>query len=273
MALSYDEVDALADYAQEHGVTFPLLSDPDHEIIERFGILNTLVEVDDHPWYGIPFPGTYVVDGDGTITAKFFENNLFLRASSDQLLRSALGEEIELEPLPERPTEVLVDVAVGDDPVGVGVLHDLIVRFAVPEGLHLYGDPVPDGMVATSVDFDEDEGLVVRPAEFPATTEHTLAGTGEVLHIFEGDVTIRVPITHNGRSLQWRDDGSTFVTVAGTVRWQACDDDVCHLPQAHRFELELPARPINMFERERPEDSERMDFHKHFAKMSERRAT
>ena len=101
----------------------------------------------------------------------------------------------------------------------------------------------------------------------------TLAGTGEVLHIFEGDVTIRVPITHNGRSLQWRNDGSTYITVAGTVRWQACDDDVCHLPQAHRFELELPARPINMFERERPEDSERMDFRKHFAKMSERRAT
>ena len=77
------------------------------------------------------------------------------------------------------------------------------------------------GMVATSVDFDEDEGLVVRPAEFPATTEHTLAGTGEVLHIFEGDVTIRVPITHNGRSLQWRNDGSTYITVAGTVHTNA----------------------------------------------------
>ena len=209
----------------------------------------------------------------GVITAKFFENNLFLRASSDQLLRAALGETIELEPLPERPTEVVVDVSVGSDPIGVGVLHDLVVRFAVPDGLHLYGNPVPEGMVATSVDFDDDEGLVVRPADYPATTQHMLAGTGEVLHIFEGDVTVTIPITHNGRSLQWRDDGSTFITVAGTIRWQACDDDVCHLPQTQRFELEIPARPVNMFERERAEDSVRMDFRKHFARMSERRAT
>lgn len=252
-------------------MTFPLLSDPDYEVIERFGILNTLIDPDDHPWYGIPFPGTYVTDADGVITAKFFENNLFLRANSDQLLRAALGEEIELEPLPERPTEVIVDVTVDADEIGVGVLHDMVIRFAVPEGLHLYGEPVPEGMVATTIDFDEDEGLVVRPAVFPATVEHTLAGTGEVLHIFEGDVTIRVPITHNGRSIQWRDDGSTFIAVGGTVRWQACDDDVCHLPQAHRFDLEIEARTVNMFERERAEDSERMDFRTHFAKMHSRR--
>ena len=247
------------------------MSDPDHEIIERFGILNTLIDPDDHPWYGIPFPGSYVVDADGVITAKFFENNLFLRASSDQLIRAALGEEIELEPLPERPTEVVVDVTVDATEIGVGVLHDLLVRFAVPEGLHLYGEPVPTGMVATSVDFDDDEGLVARPAEFPETIEHTLAGTGEVLHVFEGEVTIRVPITHNGRSLQWRDDGSTFIEVAGTVRWQACDDDVCHLPQTYRFELEVPARAVNMFERQRADGSERMDFKKHFARMTRRR--
>ncbi len=41
-AVSYDEPDALEAYAAEYGVTFPLLSDPDSEIIERFGILNTL---------------------------------------------------------------------------------------------------------------------------------------------------------------------------------------------------------------------------------------
>ena len=95
-ALSYDEPDALAAFAEEHGVTFPLLSDPDSEIIERFGILNTLIESDDHPWYGIPFPGSYAVDAGGTIVAKFFEANLALRANADQLLRAALGEPIRI---------------------------------------------------------------------------------------------------------------------------------------------------------------------------------
>ena len=55
-ALSYDEPDALADYVAAHDVTFTMLSDPDSEVIESFGILNTLIPPDDHPWYGIPSP-------------------------------------------------------------------------------------------------------------------------------------------------------------------------------------------------------------------------
>ncbi len=43
LAVSYDEPDALQAYAAEYGVGFPLLSDPDSEIIELFGILRDLV--------------------------------------------------------------------------------------------------------------------------------------------------------------------------------------------------------------------------------------
>lgn len=274
MALSYDEPDALADYAWEHGVTFPLLSDPDSEIIGRFGILNTLIAPDDHPWYGIPFPGTYVTDGDGVIVAKFFESSLFLRPSAPQLLRAALGEEVALQPVERSTSEVTFDVAIEpaeSEAIGLGILHDLVVRFAVPDGQHLYGEPVPDGMVATTVEFDDDDGIVIRPAVYPATSPHTLGGTGEVLPVFAGDVTIRVPFTHNGRSLVDHDDGPSTIRVAGTIRWQACDDEACHLPRAERFELQVPATRANKVRVERPEGSTGMDFAHHFARMKARR--
>ena len=67
-ALSYDEADAQRDFREAHGIAYPLLSDPDSEVIRSFGILNTLIDPDDHPWYDIPFPGTYVVNADGVIT-------------------------------------------------------------------------------------------------------------------------------------------------------------------------------------------------------------
>ncbi len=60
-ALSYDEADALRDFGDAHGITYTLLFDPDSNVIRSFGILNTLIDPDDHPWYGIPYPGTYVV--------------------------------------------------------------------------------------------------------------------------------------------------------------------------------------------------------------------
>ncbi len=61
-ALSYDETDALKDFADAHNITYTLLSDPDSQVIRSFGILNTLIDPTDHPWYGIPYPGTYVLN-------------------------------------------------------------------------------------------------------------------------------------------------------------------------------------------------------------------
>jgi hypothetical protein len=252
-------------------VSFPLLSDPKSEIIERFGILNTLVEEDDHPWHGIPFPGTYVTDAEGIITAKFFEANLALRANADQLRRAALGEEITIDPAPP-PSEVTVDVVLDGDSLAVGVVRDLLVRLRVPGGQHLYGEPVPDGMVATSVELDESVGVVVFDPKLPPTRPHTLQSTGEELQIFDGDVLIRVPITHNQRSTAKRDDGSRVVPVSGTVRWQSCDDDACSLPASHRFELELPAVLSNVPAFRPEEGSSRMDFGTHFFVMQHRHA-
>jgi len=58
--------------------------------------------------------------------------------------------------------------------------------------------------------------------------------------------------------------------VSGTTRWQACDDDVCHLPKSERFELTISLQGTNAQERRRKEGSTRMDFRHHFARMIER---
>ena len=84
-ALSYDEPDALRDFRDAHQITYSLLSDPDSKVISDFGILNTLIDPNDHPWYGIPYPGTYVINGNGVITHKFFDNNLAVRVGPEQL--------------------------------------------------------------------------------------------------------------------------------------------------------------------------------------------
>lgn len=269
-ALSYDDTDALADYANSHQVTFPLLSDPDSEIIERFGILNTIIDPDDHPWYGIPYPGVYVTDSDGRIVKKFFESSLQFRPSAEQLLRAALGEELQLPPMAPATESVAFDVDFDGNVLHASVFHDLVVRFAVPEGQHLYGEPVPQGLVATSVEIEPDLGLVTKPAVLPPSTPLTLTGSGETLNVFEGDVTVRVPIAHLSRSLNQRDDGSFIQQVRGTIRWQSCDDHQCHLPRTETFSIDIAAAP-----HDRPEDELSkpggMDVAAHLKRMVARR--
>ena len=98
--VSYDEADALADYKNAHGATFTMLSDPNSDVIRSFGILNTTIAEDDHPWYGIPYPGVYVTDSDGVIIEKFFENNFTVRPGPEQLLAALRGCLLYTSPSP-----------------------------------------------------------------------------------------------------------------------------------------------------------------------------
>lgn len=270
--ISYDEPAALRAFGEEHGIRFPLLSDPDSDVIRRFGILNTLVPEDDHPWFGIPFPGAYAIDGGGTIVAKFFENNLMVRPTVHQLVRAATGDdvssELERRSNDAQPAEVEVQIELANEPLPTGMQRDLIVRFRVPHGQHLYGEPVPAGMVSTRVEFDA--GLLVQPTHYPPSRAHSLAGTGEVLQIFDGGIPGIVQLVTSFTHTVVSKTGDAAVQVSGTVRWQACDDQTCSLPQSQRFEFSLPVAPVNV-PHYREVQPGQMDFNKHFADLNARR--
>ena len=236
----------MADFSAAYGITFPLLSDPNSEIITSFGILNTLIPPDDHPWYGVPFPGTYLIDANGVITHKFFEQTLSIRIGAEQILAAAQGEELPGAEStgadvngPAEVAAVTVDVEIDRRALPEGMRRDLVARFRVPAGQHLYGEPVPEGMVAAAIVLDDTPGLLPSETEHPPTRPLVLRGTGETLHVYEGDVTLRRPIAHNGSAGMGPDD-ERILTIGGEVRWQSCDDMQCGLPQRQRFELTIP---------------------------------
>jgi len=269
-ALSYDEADALRDFRDAHGITYTLLSDPDSDVIRSFGILNTLIDPTDHPWYGIPYPGNYVVNPEGTITHKFFDNNLGVRAGPEQLLRAALGQPmLETKASETALDAVQVSVALDGNTLAPTVQKDLVVSFSVPRGRHVYAEPAPQGSVAVDVVLDENKRLVQRPLVRPTSAPHTLAGTGESLRVHHGVFELRLPLTVNGAV---GGGGTTEIAVSGEVRWQSCDSEVCDIPAGQRFEVELPVAespPVALWGKRGT--ALEPNAKKHFLRMSERR--
>ena len=56
-------------FSDEYGIEYDLLSDAGSAVIREFGILNSIIDPEGpmaERFYGIPFPGTYVVDGAGS---------------------------------------------------------------------------------------------------------------------------------------------------------------------------------------------------------------
>jgi hypothetical protein len=269
-ALSYDEPDALRDFRDAHGITYTLLSDPDSEIIRAFGILNTLIDPNDHPWYGIPYPGTYIVNADGVITHKFFDNNLAVRAGPEQLLSAARGESLLTEAANTAvPDQVEVSVELDGEALASTVQRDLLVKFRVPRGRHVYAEPAPSGSIAVDVVLDDNPRIVQRPLIRPLSESHTLSGTGESFQVHHDSFVLRLPLTVN----RGAGGGISEINVSGEVRWQACDDEVCDIPTSQRFELVLPVSESPAVALRGKGVELEPNARSHFQRMSERRST
>ena len=83
-------VDTLAGFADARGIEFPVLSDEGSVVIKEYDLLNR----EQSPgvrFYGIPYPGTFILDAEGRVTERFFEQAYQERFTVSSIM-VALGE-------------------------------------------------------------------------------------------------------------------------------------------------------------------------------------
>ena len=236
IAVSPEPHEVIARFTERHGVSYPVLSDPDSAVINQYGILNTEVP-EDHRLYGMPFPGAYLVDADGRITQKHFNTNYRVRESAEMVIRGDLGEWYDPDDYPSATGGAVVSASLGSRELKPFSRVDLLVRIDLPEGRHAYGEPVPEGLVATSVTVTGPEELRAEAPVMPSTRPLFVEGVGEELQVFEGDIHIRVPISYRAAEAP---DGGDTVPIGIEVRYPACDELVCFLPAEERLTLDAP---------------------------------
>jgi hypothetical protein len=251
-AVSYDDQKTLREFSEAQGIPYPLLADVDSAVIRQYGILNTEVSRDDTFLYGIPFPGIYICDEDGTIVSKFFHDSYKKRESPEVLIDAALGRiqiEEESPQVSGGEADIRITAAVrgGKGSLRQGIIRHLVVRFELAEGLHIYGEPVPKGLTATSVTVEGPAGLMTLPAEYPPTEPLHLAAMDVDLEVWSGEVDIVIPFYPTGELVsETRPLDTDSVALNLEVRYQACNDQACLLPRAERFSLELPLDVIDV---------------------------
>ena len=70
--------------------SFVMLSDPDHAVIDRYGLFNE----GSPPKHPFPHPATYVIDMEGVVRYRFVETDYRVRPSNEDILAvlQGLGE-------------------------------------------------------------------------------------------------------------------------------------------------------------------------------------
>jgi hypothetical protein len=226
----------LSRFASEHGIDYPLLADPDSEVIRRFGVLNTLIDPGEK-YYGIPFPGIFIADANAVITAKFFRRYYRERETAETVLYDGLHLPINMSGNPSATDGAEVSAVIGAPALAFRQRANVYVRIALAPDMHVNGPEVPDGFVPTSVVVTSSENIGVDEPLYPPTRVHRVPKVGEI-PVFEGDIEIIVPLVS-------KVDAGTVIPLEVTVEYQACTATECLIPRTHRLSLEVPVVPLN----------------------------
>ncbi len=253
-AISYDDRKALTAFASEYQIPYPLLSDIDSKVIDRFGIRNSLIKPGDGIYYGIPFPGSYVVDENGVVMEKFFSDSHKQRPGPELLIDAALGRiglhQGEPNVATESPVandEVKISVTLHGGAIKQGIERRVVIRFEVPDGLHIYDQPVPAGMTATRIMVSGPTGLVIEPVIKPPTTKLFLKELDLELNVWSGTVDLQIPIWATSElASESRALASHETKLDIEIEYQACNDETCLLPCKIRLQLDVPIEEMHV---------------------------
>jgi peroxiredoxin len=87
--VTYDSPALQQKFVDAGSITYPFISDIDATTVKSLGILNTDYKPGDSA-YGIPYPGTFVVNRDKKIVGKIFLEGFRTRVDAEDVLAYAL---------------------------------------------------------------------------------------------------------------------------------------------------------------------------------------
>ena len=242
--ITYDPVEILADFANRRDITIPILADPESEVIRAFRVLNVHVP-EDHMAYGVPFPGAFIVDQNGLVTSKYFEDSFRDRVSAPTILLREFGSAAGTRETVVRTDHLEMKYYSTRDTVRPNLRFTLVSDFLLAEKMHVYA-PEVETYIPIRFTIEPSPYYTVHPAEYPPSEILYLPAIEESVPVFQGRYQVRQDITTLGTdNLEAVLNGNREIKIRGNFRYQACDDRICYLPQTIPLEWTLQVEPFD----------------------------
>src|SRR5262245_7709755 len=251
VGISYDSKDILAAFSKQHGITFPLLSDVGSETIKRYGILNTVAEEGLGPngkdpdviaqvklyvsanganerQRGIPFPGTFVVDRNGRVKARFFEDSYTVRNTVSNI-RVRLNEP-NTSVVATRIGSQQLDVVTypSDAAIAPGNRFSVVAQVTPHKGVHVYAPGAKNYKVIDLKVLPAQHIRTLKPV-YPRSEIYFFKPLNERVPTYQKAFTISQDVVLDGQaSTRTALAKQTSMTIGGVLTYQACDERLCY---------------------------------------------
>jgi len=245
-AISYDSPAILKDFAQRHKIEFPLLADPNSEIIRSFNVLNREAK---GMTKGMAYPGFFYIDSSGVIREKYFTPKYTDRLTANNVIAKLFPElSAEVTQNVNAPHLRLI-LEQSDRSVIPGGRVSLIAEIELPPHVHVYS-PGVQGYKPIQLTLQGLPGIELQPVVYPSSKMLYLEAIQERVPVFEGKFRISQDLTvtpsRTADALRSVFSKERTISITGDLKYQACDQTVCYPPTSVAVKWQLEILPLDL---------------------------
>jgi peroxiredoxin len=254
-AISYDPPDVIAGFARQHSITYTMLSDPGSATIRRFRVLNPLPVWAQEPGskddpvlkeeirkyvsvisarasqVGMAFPGTLILDPEGRVRQRHFEESYVERNTvSNLLIKSGgvAGAAITGTKVSTAHIDVTTYPSTGI--ISAGERFSVVLDVVPHAGIHVYA-PGARNYRVIALKIDPTPEFRILPVEYPSSEIYFFKALNEKVPVFQRPFRLVQELVLIGTpEAQAALKGRQSVTAGGSLEYQACDDRQCFNP-------------------------------------------
>jgi peroxiredoxin len=266
-AISYDPPAILAAFSRQRGIAFPLLSDAGSATIKRYGILNTVADealgphaqdptiAEDVKRYvsvvgvgarmsGIAFPGTFILDRDGRVKSRSFEDSYIERSTVSSVLMHAGAKEIFVRGTELSTEHLLVKTYPSESAVAPGNRFSIVFDVTPRSHVHVYA-PGASGYRVVGVTIAPQPFVRAISLKYPPSAIYFFKPLNERVPVYAKPFTLAQEIVLEGHpQAQAALRGKESLALTGTFDYQACDDKLCFNPTSVPLSWTLSLRAL-----------------------------
>ena len=174
----------------------------------------------------------YIVDAQGTVLSKYFEDDFRDRVSTADILARQFGAPVGAAKGAAETKHLHLTTAASNDIARPGLRIALSLDITLKRGMHVYA-PGVQGYIPIDWRLDEGGPAAKQHAfEYPPSERLRLEAIHETVPVYRGHIQIRREITFGQEgALKPLVTSAGELIVKGSFHYQACDDRKCYIPQ------------------------------------------
>lgn len=244
-SFSYDAPDSIKTFTAERKIEFPLMSDAGGGVVTRYGIINRAYEPG-HSNFGIPHPGTFLLDPQGRVLARFFEDEFQYRNTIASIALK-IGKPIAGmgEPVSHSSENLDVTAFLSDATVAPGQRFSIVLDITPKAGARIVA-PGQHSYRAVALRLDADDNLRTYAATYPSSAGFRLAPKNEPISAYQQPFRLAqdFAIVVNQETRKVAQQPGASVILKGVLEYQACTRQGCGPAQQVPLEWTVNLRPL-----------------------------